>query len=1060
MRYVLTLLFFISSYSYSVIDRVDVFVKCPNNGQPCIDTPNPNPPSSLAPQSGRSVQNTFPYKVAVPVAAPPTFPVGNDDLTPDVASNWTIVSETNGTVTPSGGNLVFARNVLNDNSNMRAYAEFDYGPIWPDQNLSVCMNVSNFNEDSTGTANVGLQVSGSVADIGLGALTRTPSANGDWCTVLDVTAHADTVTIRLGIGVTGNDTRTNGYTVSQVRVGPTFDDLPNEYTIANMQGATDGNSGANGASFNFDKVVSYDVATGQTAFTIPSSPNTDPSASIVLFFVDSYGAFINASLSRELFSGSQGRSVNNPYSMLIDSVAGRQLDETDPVNGTTGFNGRINDLPDLLALNVTPNAADPYICVIAQGSNDFIVGNQTSADTLVHLQSHLDWCTDRGMVAVTITTIPFGNAAEWTQAKQDQIDIYNPAVRSLVAGNPDYYLVDYNDILDTDDDNAIDAGFDVGDGVHPNQAGYTAIGTAFDAIFKQIRDDLETPISAAITPSRTSCVSPCPVVFSAENTTADGMDDSAVWSQLGYYWDFDTDETDTYGSLYSQTYTAWSDPGAGTVSVGGDTAREVGHVPLVTKTFLCETGTCTYNVGLRAQNAAGVFDDAFTTITVNSESAEFSLANTICVSNTLSTGADWTVYDKPCPSGATKQSSIPDADQFTNKLILLRKGDSWTGELLTMFGQDNFKVGYFGNNADAKPYFSNGIFHNASYRNLSDFTNPSTASAWSFARNSDVTTYGWPENNTYDGLAVQTISIGMSFQHVTMHDLDLDRDAEVPVSGQGGSISWSRGHLYCHDFPSDGADALSCSNVPYPKGIYLSSSRFVGDNGNIDGIGIDFDERPNNTLNVGSIGCGMVNFAGITDSYFRKAFEHNLRVMGWYRFSIMRNVWAGEHYKSSKQKISTRVCAGGPNWPDWDTWKTATYDSDPEGRTRADQDRGNGTNSFNSGDYVHTSRFQVTNGNRVGVAGNEGTFVGGPKVQTNIGQGDDSERLVFDIIYNKNTFENDIGSNTTDINSPGTDVTCVDNIYPDGQSCILSSNPVYNARVEPTPVTGVNQPGT
>lgn len=563
-----------------------------------------------------------------------------------------------------------------------------------------------------------------------------------------------------------------------------------------------------------------------------------------------------------------------------------------------------------------------------------------------------------------------------------------------------------------------------------------------------------TDVVANIEASRTSCVSPCPVVFSAEDTTAVGLDEHGVWSQLSYYWDFDTDESDTYGALYNQTYTYGPS--------NGDTAREVGHVPMVTKTFLCETGTCVYNVGLRAQNAAGDFDDEFITITVNSESAEFSLANTVCVSNSLSTGTDWTGYDKACPSGATKTNTLPSSNEFTDKLVLLKKGDTWgtngaNGRLITNIGQSNFKIGYFGNNNEAKPRFEGTWWHGTSYRNSPVYANPGSEAPWSFTRNADVTTYGWGVNNTVDGIAFQSITLGMSFQHVTIHDVDLDRENETPATGtNGGAIGWARGHLYCYDFPNQ----LNCANVPFPKGAYVSSTRVVGDNGNIDGVGINSDERPNTVLNVGSIGCGMVNWAGITDSYFRKAFEHNLRVMGWYRFSIMRNTWAGEHYKSSKQKISTRPCAGGQNWTTWNTWKPSTFADDVEGRTRVDSARGNGTEGFNSGDYVHKSRYQVTAFNRIGVTGNEGTFTGGPKYQTNIGAGSVNVSLAQDVLVSHNTFENDAGTNTSDINAPGDYVTCIANIYPDGQSCIGESRSEFNFRVEPTQTNNPSQPGT
>lgn len=144
-------------------------------------------------------------------------------------------------------------------------------------------------------------------------------------------------------------------------------------------------------------------------------------------------------------------------------------------------------------------------------------------------------------------------------------------------------------------------------------------------------------VNANIKASRTECASPCTVVFSAEDTTADGFTADDVWLSMSYYWDFDTDETDTYGSLYEQSYTY----------VSGDTAFEKGHVPMATKTFLCDTGTCTYRVGLRAQTINADYDDAYVTIYVESESTHWNAAKTICVSNTLTTSADWSTFDDP-----------------------------------------------------------------------------------------------------------------------------------------------------------------------------------------------------------------------------------------------------------------------------------------------------------------------------------------------------------------------------------------------------------------------------
>jgi len=323
-----------------------------------------------------------------------------------------------------------------------------------------------------------------------------------------------------------------------------------------------------------------------------------------------------------------------------------------------------------------------------------------------------------------------------------------------------------------------------------------------------------------------------------------------------------------------------------------------------------------------------------------------------------------------------KKNRIPNADQFTNTLVLLKKGDVWDGNLITMVGQNNFKIGYFGNDEENRPRITGDWFHASSYQNFGQLENPSTSKPWTYATDVDATQYGWPIENTVDGIKLGGVSFGMSFKHATIHDVDIDQEMEK----SGGFITWSRGHLFCYDFPSK----LRCSNVPFPKGVYVSKTRVISGYGSLNSHDKVEERKPSATLNVGSIGCGMVNWAGITDSYFQRAYEHNLRVMGWYRFSIMRNVWAGEHYKNSKQKISTRVCAGGPDWANWNKWAPTNWDQDPEGRTREDSNRRNGLGKFNSGDYVHTSRYQVIESNIIGVKGRRGTQAEGPNYQPNI----------------------------------------------------------------------------
>jgi hypothetical protein len=514
-------------------------------------------------------------------------------------------------------------------------------------------------------------------------------------------------------------------------------------------------------------------------------------------------------------------------------------------------------------------------------------------------------------------------------------------------------------------------------------------------------------INADINPSRTNCVSPCTVVFSADQTTAEGLDDHGIWSQLIYYWDFDTDESDTYGSLYDQTYTY----------VSGDTAYEIGG-PMATKTFLCETGTCTYNVGMRAQNAVGAFDDTSVTITVRSTSAEWSAANTVCVSNTLSTSADWTAYDKACPAGATKRNDFPAPDEYGDKLILLKRGDVFDSLLVTLMSESNFKISSFGDVADGKPQINERMSLGAPDY-FGDANAPTGVS--NFWTNSDVTSMGWPSNIYIEDLKLMGVTFPMSHNHVGLHDIDLDRGDYQ----SGGFIGLSTGRQWCTDQPT----RLSCDNVPFAKGAYISK---------VDVVGGRDAENNVMTLNVSAVGCDVTNFTGITDSRFRKAGEHNLRIMGWWRLNIMRSFFRGEHYSPGKQKLTIRPCVHGS--VDQGAWQTHNglpdgWRSDPEGRTRADLFLDNGTDQ-----YIHLSRYQVIQNNRLGDSTAFGDEPGSTQYQTNALGGDDG--LLEDILITKNVFVNDVGVNASkNIDLSAYYSVCVsDNTYATSSSGCAPSN--------------------
>ncbi len=995
-----------------------------------------NPPDNNL-RASRPVLNVLPYRVA--------GTSGNAALDSGNFSNWNIVTENNASVDVAADtrSVSFSRNVANDGSNARAYIEFTLGPVWDDADLSVCMEVSAYDEGNSGVRNVSLQVIGSHVS---GALTRTPTSDGIWCSVLQVDSNATTTVVRLGLGVIGNDTRTNALTVSNVSFSPTSDGLPNEYVAVQPQFSLPGNTtGWNGGVFNYDKSVSYNVDTGATVFTVPTSVDLTSAASHVMSIFDSYGGFVSRATTRWLLYGLERTPE---YIMSNNARSGRALGDT----------YETSLLDDMYAAAPTPK---PGILLIRQAGNDLKVNAETAAQTDIYLQWHIDWAQANNMQVILTTATPFRGSNNWTQERQNQLEAYNDLVRAR-SGQAGITVIDEYALIDTNNDGQIDGdddvpdsidngeGFAANDRVHATASGYRVLAEAHDAAIKAIINSVQ-PISsgsvnAVINPSRTECASPCTVVFSADKTTAQGLDDHGIWSQLSYHWDFDTDESDAYGTLYDQTYTY----------VDGDTAYESGHVPLVTKTFLCDSGTCTYNVGMRAQNSAGEFDDTLQTITVRAESTEWSAANTICVSNTLNLAADWTTFDKACPADATKQATIPLPDQFDGKLVLLRRGDVFDDDdlfdiggnkldyFLIQSGQSNYKVSNFGDNADSFPDIQGRVLTGiASYNSSGGIV----TSVDTFIDDADVLTNGWTSNAYFEGLRLAMFNFPESFSHVGIHDIDVDREN----SALGGVVSFSGG-VRCYSHPT----SLDCANVPFPKGGYISKTNIVGADGALTNEGV--------TLNIGTTGCVMVNFTGIVDTQVRRVGEHNLRIAGWYRFNIMRSAFLGGHHTASKAKITPRICVASALFNEQWTTRTdlpANWQDDIEDRTRADSYTGTGR------DYLHTSRYLTIAHNQIGSSNQAhwGIYPGQGKVGSGVRREADGI-FAQDAMISHNYFENEIDGAITligpegqtpgsqDITTMGWYKTCVANSYWDNTNRCYPSSPFpsWNVRREPNPI--------
>ena len=513
-------------------------------------------------------------------------------------------------------------------------------------------------------------------------------------------------------------------------------------------------------------------------------------------------------------------------------------------------------------------------------------------------------------------------------------------------------------------------------------------------------------IVAKISASRTDCASPCTVVLSAENTTAKGLDENQVWLELSYYWDFDTDETDTYGTLYKQKYDY----------VEGDTSREYGHVPLVSKTFLCDIGTCVYKVGIRAQNTAGEFSNAYQIITVRAESEVWSAADTVCISNTLSTAADWTGFDKACPAGATKQSAFPLPDEFDGKLILLKRGDVFAAApasrdngLAILSGQSNFKVTAFGNNDDAQPTIDANF-----YTGIPSYTVNAGEVTAVETRSSLINPALGINNNTYfEDLRIGHVTFPSRFNHMTLHNIDMDWETEP--TKEYGYISFT------NNYNCLTVAALNCSDIPFSNGAYMSSINIVG----------SMPAETNDVfVNIVGIGCVMAANISVLNTQVRKAGEHNFRIMGYERLVVQRSAFLGHHYLTVKQKVTARPCISNSlnTLDEQDTYDKVAQQNDDFYTTAIGGNYGQTVTK--DGLYMFKlSRYASIIGNVMGEAGpSRGDNPGGTQYQTNAAS---NPRLIRNVMLTKNVFvnEDDKSNGTQNIGLVAEHSACVDNVY-------------------------------
>src|SRR3989338_10682078 len=160
----------------------------------------------------------------------------------------------------------------------------------------------------------------------------------------------------------------------------------------------------------------------------------------------------------------------------------------------------------------------------------------------------------------------------------------------------------------------------------------------------------DNSIAPQIDATRISGPAPLAVLFNASGSTDSSGSDS--FNNLTYSFDA--------GDNNSATYT-----------VSGQLKRRHSGGPLFA--YVYETPSTTpYTVKVRVQNSAGQWSEAQIQITVTNPDTVFSGSNTVCVGNPIPTaGAGG------CPSGALVRTSLLDGNSYSNKRVLLIRGESF-----------------------------------------------------------------------------------------------------------------------------------------------------------------------------------------------------------------------------------------------------------------------------------------------------------------------------------------------------------------------------------------------
>ncbi len=359
--------------------------------------------------------------------------------------------------------------------------------------------------------------------------------------------------------------------------------------------------------------------------------------------------------------------------------------------------------------------------------------------------------------------------------------------------------------------------------------------------------------------SRNICVSPCPVVMSIDSLS----DQTAInpFTDTGVYWYFDDQNADERDGKFERGAQFFNEERN---NASGASRTYDTNTPIAVHTYHCDIGTCTFYPGVSVQNEAGDWATAWSTIIVEAQDTRFANHQTYCYSGVGNF--------EDCPAGAHQQTSnrLPHLNEWqSNTRHLLRVGESFNGdgegEICLPLDRKNIFIGSFGS-GNAKPVLTNNLVIGADSNCSDRVVNDAQALNFDVGR--------WVEDITITGLRLPNLRLGMTFQNISLHDVDMNYEtSEV----EGGGISMFNSN-YCSKNAS-----LSCENVPLPRGLYLSSMDIVG------------SRQSPPIYNVGLLESVCISFLGVLDSTLGVSYGHSMRVQCSSRVAVMHSDFLGEH---------------------------------------------------------------------------------------------------------------------------------------------------------------------